>query len=108
MRVFHLEANPADLERVRCELLRTQPDAQWVPLVSRTAFLAALDEELPALVLADRTLPDLDAVLGAMRKPRSYAPQAFMHAGAGRDFSLIEQLAEAAGHHHQLTGTACE
>ena len=49
-----------------------------------------------------------DAVLGAMRKPKSYAPQAFMHGGTGRDFSLIEQLAEAAGHHHQLTGTACE
>jgi PAS domain S-box-containing protein len=90
MRVFHLEANPADLERVRCELLRTQPDAQWVPLVSRTAFLAALDEELPALVLADRTLPDLDGLeaLDLLRIRTLTVPFIFVSGSAGEELAI--------------------
>ena len=90
MRVFHLEANLADSECVHRELLRTQPDMDWVPLTSRAALLAALDEELPALVLADRTLPDLDGLeaLDLLRIRTLTVPFIFVSGSAGEELAI--------------------
>jgi len=49
-----------------------------------------------------------DAALGAMRRPKNFKPLRFMAASDGRDFTLLEQLAEQ---HHvgaTLAGAACE
>lgn len=49
-----------------------------------------------------------DAVLGAMRQPRSFRPRNFMAASEGRDFSLIHQLAEEQGVIGAMAGASCE
>ena len=90
MRVFHLEANPEDLERVHRELLRTQPDVEWVPLADRSSFLAALDEELPVLVLADRSVPGLDGLeaLDLLRIRTLTVPFIFVSGSAGEELAI--------------------
>jgi PAS domain S-box-containing protein len=90
MRVFHLETNPADCERVHRELLRTQPDLEWVSLTTRAAFLAALDEELPVLVLTERSLPDLDGLeaLDLLRIRTLTVPFIFVSGSAGEELAI--------------------
>jgi DNA-binding NarL/FixJ family response regulator len=76
MRVFHLEMNLADAELIRCELLQTQPDLEWVVLQDRAAFMAELDRELPALVLADHAVTHLGGLeaLDLLRIRSLYVP----------------------------------
>ena len=90
MRVFHLEANPDDLERVHRELRRTQPDVEWVPVSDRAGFLAAMDEELPALVLADRAVPGLDGLeaLDLLRIRTLAVPFIFVADSAGEELAI--------------------
>ncbi len=85
MRVFHLETNLADAERIRRELLHTQPDLEWVVLQDRAAFMAALDSELPALVLSDSAithLAGLDA-LDLLRLRSLHVPFIFVSSSPG-------------------------
>ena len=100
MRVFHLEANPIDQELARRELLRTQPDVDWVSLPDRAAYLQALDGELPAIVLADRALPDLDGLdaLDLLRLRSLSVPFIFVSAPVGEE-SAVEALKAGATDH---------
>lgn len=74
LNILHLEDEPLDTELVRATLEREGLSAQLTRVDTRAAFEAALNTGRYALVLADYTVPGMDA-LEALRWAREQHPR---------------------------------
>src|SRR5437879_5129482 len=73
MRVLMLEDDPNDLELIRRELGRLTPAPTILHVTSETAFVAALTDFAPHVILCDHNLPAFDGRM-ALEKTRQLQP----------------------------------
>ena len=66
IRVLLLEDRKQDAELLVRELRRAEFDPEWTRVETETAFLAALDDSIPDLILADFNLPQYDGISALM------------------------------------------
>jgi DNA-binding NarL/FixJ family response regulator len=93
LRILLLEDRDADAELVRRELERGELEAVTEQVDSRDAFLRALRDFKPDVVLTDQALPQFDsaAALKAVRALRPVAP-VILVAGALDERSVVASL----------------
>jgi DNA-binding response OmpR family regulator len=60
LRVLNLEDNPNDSELNQAELETGWDEVEWLRVETRDAFVRALDEFAPDIVLSDFNLPDMN------------------------------------------------
>jgi len=73
MRVLMLEDDPNDLELIRRELGRLTPAPTILHVTSETAFVAALNDFAPHVILCDHNIPTFDGRM-ALEKTRHLQP----------------------------------
>ncbi|HEX5364536.1 MAG TPA: PAS domain S-box protein [Gallionella sp.] len=91
LRVLHLEDNPNDRELIRSELEAEWPQVELSGVATRAAFLQALDEFKPDLILSDYRLPDYDG-RSALTHVRQHHPEipVIMVSGALGETEAVE------------------
>ncbi len=64
LRILHLEDNPTDAALLEASL-QLQLPCQLTVVTNRRTFEAALEQELPDLIISDSSLPNFDGAFGA-------------------------------------------
>ncbi|HEX8962125.1 MAG TPA: HD domain-containing phosphohydrolase [Rhodocyclaceae bacterium] len=97
LRVLMLEDEPADAEFAQRELRKAGIGFSSLRVDDRTAFIAALDEFRPDVILADYKLPSFDGLtaLGLAREKAPKVPFIFVSGAMGEEFA-IETLHQGA------------
>ncbi len=97
IRVLILEDTALDAERIVRELRRAQFEPEWTRVESRSAFLEALENFVPDLILADYQLPQLDGIsaLKLLRERGLYIPF-FLISGVIGEEAAIDAIKQGA------------
>lgn len=91
LRILNLEDQPSDAALIERELRHAGLDFDWLRADRRAAFVRALDEFAPEMILIDYTLPDFDG-LSAVKlvRERSADLPVILVTGALRDEAALE------------------
>ncbi|NCI47978.1 hybrid sensor histidine kinase/response regulator [Sediminibacterium soli] len=89
LNILMLEDSPFDSELVQRLLNREIPEATIRFAANKAGFLAALEEQVPDIILSDNSLPDIDAkgALVVSRQKYPYMPFIMVSGTVGEEFA---------------------